>query len=316
MLLPIAAAAAVLLPVAAAAGSTPSVSGSWKSLPALPKGLWGSSLGTMPDGGLITVAGMSESGVNTTGFVYNAKSASWSSADAMPTASTSSAGATAVNGDLYVVTSGGFEIFDTKTAKWSAGPNLPAGVASSAVTALADGDVLSIGGHVTQKPTGNVYSYSPSTNAWTTLAPMPETCNGMAAATGPNGLVYVVGGNCGSPKDSNKMYVFDPTANTWTEGPAMPGVAVYGAAAAFGGNGLLYVMGGTESESASPQSQVWKFDLSTTKWSKGPALPAASWSGSAVAARSGKYIVYAGGATGTGCGNEVCALSDVWELNT
>jgi len=303
-------ASAVLFPLAAVSAA-PASSSSWRSLGSLPTTLQGFAFGTSKSGGLIVAGGTT--GVNTgasrTVYTYTAASNSWAATGNTSATYNGVASVTGTNGDLYVY-AGGLLIYSPKTGAWSAGPNLPAKLNSPSMAALPSGQILVIGAaSVKQGAVNETYSYSPSTGKWTTLAPMPANggCESRAAATGPTGLVYSAGGSCYGSSFDHKLFIFDATTNSWTEGAAMPGTAVYGgSSAAFGGNGMLYVMGGGN---FSPLTQVMKYDPSTNKWAKGPSLPVASSFGGAVKLRSGD-VVYAGGVGANG------TLSNVWELST
>jgi hypothetical protein len=87
-----------------------------------------------------------------------------------------------------------------------------------------------------------------------------------AAATGPNGLVYVVGGNDGTTGTaSGAIEAYDPVMNKWTTGlRAMPTPRAM-LAAATGPDGLIYAIGGT--------SDVEAYNPTTNTWTAKSALP-------------------------------------------
>lgn len=77
-----------------------------------------------------------------------------------------------------------------------------------------------------------------------------------ATATGPDGRIYLVGGNGKPLKNPGRsrevlkgLDIYDPAANTWRRGPDMK-IARQSLAAAFGPNGKLYVFGGCECRGA------------------------------------------------------------------
>lgn len=298
-----------VIPSGNAAAAT---SGTWHSLASLPIPLEGFGFGASKAGGLIVAGGTI--GVNHDAssaiYTYTTVSKTWAMTGDNSGTYDAAASATGTDDDLYVY-AGGLLIYNPKTGTWSNEASSPRRLNSPSMVALRSGQILLIGStNITQSAVNATYSYSPSTGKWTTLAPMPTIggCEARAAATGPTGLVYSAGGDCFGSSFDHKLFVFNPTTNTWTEGAKMPGAAVYGgASAAFGGNGFLYVMGGGN---FSPLRQVMKYDPSTNKWAKGFSLPVASTFGGAVKLASGN-IVYAGGVASGGS-----TLSDVWELST
>ncbi len=86
-------------------------------------------------------------------------------------------------------------------------------------------------------------AYDPSTNAWTTLAPMPSPV-GDAASTVIDGKLYVFGGYNGTSSVAT-VQVYDPLRNTWSvTTPYLPAAAyasgadvLYGIAFVVGGEG-------------------------------------------------------------------------------
>src|SRR5205807_9683739 len=70
-----------------------------------------------------------------------------------------------------------------------------------------------------------VYRYNIATNAWTTLAPMPQRALVSAAIYYPTtNKIYVFGG---SDRDLQLVFdltqIYDIATNTWTQGAHMPG---------------------------------------------------------------------------------------------
>jgi glucose/arabinose dehydrogenase/N-acetylneuraminic acid mutarotase len=126
---------------------------------------------------------------------------------------------------------------------WATGPALPgSGVENPAVVGL-NGKLYSFGGS-TAPFSGAVQNsavFNPSTNNWSSLAPMP-TARGGASAQVINGDIYVIGGMNDSGASVDTVEVYDPETNTWSTTLSMstrrdnPGAAVI--------DNKLYVMGG------------------------------------------------------------------------
>jgi hypothetical protein len=103
--------------------------------------------------------------------------------------------------------------------------------------------------------TATVFRYSVSANTWTVMAPMPIAVAGSAAALGPDGKFYVVGGTSGGVT-TNVVQVYNAVSNSWVISTPLPeGLS----AAAMGADSLgrLIVMGGMDT-SGHDVSDVWR----------------------------------------------------------
>lgn len=101
-------------------------------------------------------------------------------------------------------------------------------------------------------------------DTWIQKANIP-TASKSLTASGLDGKVYVMGGWYGSAPNvvySKLVYMYDPSANTWTPKKSMPyGVAD---ASSITVNGLIYVIGGLEGGVATNRVQV--YDPSSDSW--------------------------------------------------
>ena len=91
---------------------------------------------------------------------------------------------------------------------------------------------------------GKVQIYNPSNNTWTLGADMPFAAGSSSSAV-VNGKVYVAGGivySGGTGNTTNRVAMYDPATNTWTEKAPMPQGRNHAAAATDGGK--LYIFGG------------------------------------------------------------------------
>jgi N-acetylneuraminic acid mutarotase len=78
---------------------------------------------------------------------------------------------------------------------------MPTGREFVAAATGPDGRIYAIGGALGGPGVGDtnsVEAYTPGTNSWATVASMPTARAGFAAATGPDGRIYAIGGNHGS----------------------------------------------------------------------------------------------------------------------
>lgn len=101
----------------------------------------------------------------------------------------------------------------------------------------------------------SVLRYSVSGNSWSNMAAMPVAVAGSAAALGPDGKIYVVGGTSGGVS-TNVVQVYNPTANSWTISTPLPeGLSL--SALGVDGLGRLIVMGGVD-VNGYDVSDVWR----------------------------------------------------------
>ena len=104
----------------------------------------------------------------------------------------------------------------------------------------------------------SVLRYSVRRNTWTNVASLPVPVTGSAAAFGPDGKIYVVGGVSGGVT-TNVVQVYDPAAKTWAIAPPLPeGLS----AAAMGVDSLsrLILMGGLDA-TGNDVNHVWRSQL-------------------------------------------------------
>jgi N-acetylneuraminic acid mutarotase len=140
---------------------------------------------------------------------YDPTTNSWTPRASMATSRTG-LGATAGNGTLYAV--GGthaavgdeaaLEAYSPGTNTWTTKASMPTPRAGLGVSAL-NGIIYAVGGSSntlgTISAVATVESYDPSTDTWTTQAPLPATRADLAT-TVSGGLLYAAGGvSTGSP---------------------------------------------------------------------------------------------------------------------
>ncbi len=121
-----------------------------------------------------------------------------------------------VNGSSAVLSS--VEYFNAATSAWSLVASMPA--PRAAATAVDDnaGHIYVIGGTSTaggKNGTTTLYMYTVSTNTWSTMASLPLPIQDAAAAFGPNGKLYVMGGISGGATVAS-VEMYDPSTNVWT----------------------------------------------------------------------------------------------------
>ena len=149
--------------------------------------------------------------------------------------------------------------------------------------------LYNIGGFGSSGQTNTTRIYDIPSDTWTTGAPMPVALSDMATALW-NGIIYVAGGDNGSPLPVNTLYAYNIGTNTWSTLAPMPtGLFLPG----FGAiNGKLYIASGY---SGGQLNTLYVYDISTNTWTTGANVPTAVIApGSTV--YCGKLFLYGGGA--------------------
>ena len=186
---------------------------------------------------------------------------------------------TAVAGNIVFVI-GGFDsanpggtnlvqALDPTTGIWTAKATMPVSRSYFSAGLGPDGRIYVVGGYgyLTE-----VDAYTPSTNSWTTVAPLPY---GVADAqvVSADGLLYVIGGG-NSTGYLSTVEAYNPGTDSWTAKRSLPSFRVqFGAAE--GHDGRIYVMGGignvTTHESVSGVVEI--YNPVTDHWSRGATMP-------------------------------------------
>ena len=138
-------------------------------------------------------------------------------------------------------------VYDPAADDWSEAAPAPT-ARSSATGAVIDGQLYVAGGR--RRESGEISNlgilerYDPGTDAWTTLAPLPQPSGGLAGAA-LDGTLYVFGGEYFSEGGGvyEHTWAYDPQADTWTGLSPMrtprhglAGAATDGRVFAIGGN--------------------------------------------------------------------------------
>ena len=165
--------------------------------------------------------------------------------------------------------------------------------------AYYDGALYQIGGETGWWiSTTAVRKYDMATNTWSAVASLPVGVYGMDAVE-IGGLIYVPGGSDDADDTGdggtflNTLHIYDPVANSWSTGAAMPAARAYASAVASGGK--LYVIGG-EDDTGTYVNTLYIYDPGTDTWSTGASMAQAR--GYAAAAAIGGKIYVAGGFAG------------------
>lgn len=139
---------------------------------------------------------------------------------------------------------------------------------SHTVSVAANGRLYTIGGTDGTAIFKDVTEYNPSSNTWTTKAPMPLKLDSQLGATLIGSLVYVPGGWDGNSYQS-RLFIYNPVANSWSSGPSMPIPGACGGSVEIGN--ILYVAIGCDFSGVT--GKLLKFDPSTGTWTRLPNAP-------------------------------------------
>jgi hypothetical protein len=148
--------------------------------------------------------------------------------------------------------------------------------------------------------------------SWTTLAATAPVPLLEVAVAERGGRIWVAGGLRTDGTASDEVFVFDPAAGTWTNGPKLP-QAVHHASMVSTPRGLLLVGGYVGDELSVATGAVRRLDDGGTAWADDAPLPDERAAGAA--AFDGTRVVYAGGVKPGGVANEVFARTGdgAWE---
>jgi N-acetylneuraminic acid mutarotase len=229
----------------------------------------------------------------------------------------------ALNGKFYVIqglTDGGFQpmgvvfVYDPGTSEWAKMKPMPLEV-HHAMTAVHNGKIYVFGGfsrpgkELAWQPVDNTWEYTPETDTWKALAPLPSK-RGAGGAVAVNGKIYVIGGASilpgaadpairfdGQPRDNvvgtNEEY--DPATNTWKTRAPMPTARNHFLTAAVGGK--IYTIGGrlgsTFITRSSNTEVTEEYDIAQDLWRTRAQMPTAR-SGVAGGVYNGKIYVAGG----------------------
>lgn len=185
-------------------------------------------------------------------YAYDPVTTAWTTRAPMPTQRGGGAGAV-VSGKIYVA--GGrpprgsdFAVYDPVLDSWRTLPDLPT-QRNHVGAAAIDGKIYVVGGRLEagfqSDQTDRVEAFDPTTNLWTTRAPMLRPRGGVNAVAA-NGYLHVLGGE-GNDDAPSGVYpdhdVYDPVANRWIRlGPML--VPVHGVTGATFINGEIHLTGG------------------------------------------------------------------------
>ena len=196
-------------------------------------------------------------------------------------------GAVTINGEIYTMGSNFTYLYKPLTDTWISKTPMPKTNDGGFATTNYQNKIYVFGG-INGKDPNNGYSiptgtsevYSPSTDTWDSIAPMP-TPRGCLQANVVNGKIYLISGglennSAGSPSPvlSNANEVYDPSSNSWTKMAPIPTPVEYYASGVV--DNKIYVIGGmANTSSGGDLTQI--YDTETNTWSFGQPPPFGFW---------------------------------------
>ncbi len=145
--------------------------------------------------------------------------------------------------------------FTTTTGLWDRVAALPRGAIGAAVVADGAGHIYAIGGQADSVdqttvhflPYAYVYDVTSPASGWQSIPSLPHALGAAAAVMGPDGMIYVMGGEDASGGLAS-VYALNPLnpgpTGTWVEQSSLP-QPVADAGATTTSDGHVYLVGGT-----------------------------------------------------------------------
>jgi len=214
---------------------------------------------------------------------------SWTTVTSMPTPRSNLAAALAPDGRIFALGGIGLapqqplttaEAYSTNANLW--GSSLPMIVASAGLAAATgtDGRIYAISGATLGGPTNMSFSgptafveaFSATAGTWQLAAFLPTPRFNLAAAAGPDGRIYALGGTANTGP-TNVVEAYNPATNAWTSVASMPTVRS-GLAAVTGPDGRIYAIGGVNTlQSPLPLATVEAYTPASNTWATLASLP-------------------------------------------
>ena len=187
-------------------------------------------------------------------------------------------GTISVNGEIYAIGHNFTYAFNPSTDTWVSKPPVPSHRQGFAIAAYQN-KIYVIGGWNSTNPNtgisitlGTNEMYDPTTDTWTTKAPLPTATMNLQANV-VNGKIYVISGmtNAETPSLSNATWVYDPINNSWSTAADIPNPVFAYASAVVGSK--IYVEGGEFKGPPYYSNLNQIYDIETNTWSLGNPLP-------------------------------------------
>lgn len=194
-------------------------------------------------------------------------------------------------------------LYDPATDKWQTTGRMHERRAGHRAALLDDGRVLVVGGGskvgypcasnhpacTVAESIGTAEIYDPATGEWNATGALRLPRLAFALSATPAGVV--ASGGAAANRGLESVEIFDRTAGTWRDGPALTGQRLYHAAVVL--DGKLVVAGG-KIANVTPVTSVDVLDESAVAWKKGASLDQPRTGASFVRLPSGRALLVAG----------------------
>jgi uncharacterized protein YkwD/N-acetylneuraminic acid mutarotase len=281
---------------------------SWTTLPDLPTAQSRLAAAALSDGRVFAVGGQDTTRILDTVEVYTPGSNRWAAGPALPTARIGLAAVTGNDGKIYAiggsngVVTGEVDVYDPGMNLWTplATDPMPTPRERMEAALAPDGKIYVFGGlDVNGNPATTAEVFDPSAlpgQRWSSLPALPVSRADGGAALGPDGKIYVVGGEGGGSRIEQPLAevdVFTPGSSTpWTQAAGLPDPRLTAAAVAAGADGRIYLVGGTTTDGQ--QAPVDAYQVSTGTWGVVTNLPVGRTDLAAVTASDGQLYAVGG----------------------
>jgi N-acetylneuraminic acid mutarotase len=249
---------------------------SWTSLAPMPTARYDLSAVLGPDGRIYVIGGIGVNGVLNTVEAYDPKTNTWTTVAPLPSALALTGAVLGNDGQIYIV--GGYnpgnpgtnavESYNPLTNAWTALAPLHIGRYALAAVLGSDGQIYALGGanpRIGGDVLPTVEVYDPLENTWTVRGSMPSPRANFAATVGPDGQIYVIGGQGAGFVYQRSVEVYDLNAASWSVNAAPLPDANAGFTAVLGPDGRIYAIGGSNPNGTSLQT-VEIYDTTTNSW--------------------------------------------------
>jgi len=169
---------------------------------------------------------------------------------------------------------------------WTEQAPYPIAVSGHAVVSQG-GNVYSFGGIVNNAAITTAYKYSPATNTWTPISPLPAP-RGWFSGASDDTYIYLLGGVDQNFNTTATLWRYDPASDTYNTSLPSYTIPTYFHASVYL-NGKIYRIAGA---AIGTDFHVEVYDIATNSWSMAANYPFANHN--LMAAALGGYI-YAGG---------------------
>jgi N-acetylneuraminic acid mutarotase len=137
---------------------------------------------------------------------------------------------------------------------------------------------VNVDAYTTYRSTNVTEEYDPSTDTWTSKAPIPQAAAHYSSAV-INNKIYIFSDhyNQNSGIYEALTQIYDPSTDTWGNGNPPPYAVDMAGSTAFSNSNYkrIYLIGGRGSGLEVAYNQI--YDISTDSWSRGAALPTARY---------------------------------------